>query len=74
MKIMPENKKSFYPDYIVHDTEGNTWILETKGGFSKLGHSEGIDKFTSMKFAILKRYLDKYNLNKAQEFIEPNRR
>lgn len=25
-------QKSFYPDYIVHDTEGNTWIIETKGG------------------------------------------
>ncbi len=22
-------QKSFSPDYIVHDTEGNTWIIET---------------------------------------------
>ncbi len=55
-------QKSFYPDYIVHDTEGNTWIIETKGGFSKSGQSEDIDKFTSKKFAVLKKYLDKYNL------------
>lgn len=54
MRIMRENKKSFYPDYIVHDTEGNTWIIETKGGFSKSGQSEDIDKFTSKKFEVLK--------------------
>lgn len=56
-------QKSFYPDYIVYDTEGNTWIIETKGGFSKSGHSEDIDKFTSKKFAVLKKYLDKNNLH-----------
>ena len=55
-------QKSFYPDYIVHDTEGNTWIIETKGGFSKSGQSEDIDKFTSKKFEVLKKYLEKYNL------------
>lgn len=48
-------QKSFYPDYIVHDTEGNTWIIETKGGFSKSGQSEDIDKFTPKKFAVLKK-------------------
>ena len=55
-------QKSFYPDYIIQDVEGNTWIIETKGGFSKSGQSEDIDKFTSKKFSELKKYLDKYNL------------
>ena len=55
-------QRSFYPDYIVQDTNGNTWIIETKGGFSKSGQSEDIDKFTAKKFNVLKKYLDKYKL------------
>lgn len=55
-------QKSFYPDYIVQDQNGNTWIIETKGGFTKSGKSEDIDKFTTKKFAILQKYLEKYKL------------
>lgn len=55
-------QKSFYPDYIVGTTEGKTWIIETKGGFTKSGDSEDIDKYTAKKFGVLKKYLGKYGL------------
>lgn len=55
-------QKSFYPDYIVGTTDGKVWVVETKGGFTKSGDSEDIDKFTAKKFAVLKNYLDKYKL------------
>lgn len=54
-------QKSFYPDYIVGDTDGGIWIIETKGGFSRSGQSEDIDAYTAKKFSDLKRYLKKYN-------------
>ncbi|MGG3561674.1 DEAD/DEAH box helicase family protein [Neobacillus rhizosphaerae] len=54
-------QRSFYPDYIV-SKDGETWIIETKGGFNRTGESEDIDKFSPKKFEVLKRYLDKYNL------------
>ena len=54
--------KSFYPDYIVGLANGETWIVETKGGFSRTGESEDIDKFSPKKFEVLKAYLKQYNL------------
>ena len=54
-------QKSFYPDYIV-SVDGQIWIIETKGGFTKTGESEDIDRFTGKKFEVLKKYLDKYKL------------
>lgn len=54
-------QKSFYPDYVL-SVNGETWIIETKGGFSKTGESEDIDRFTGKKFAVLQRYLKKYGL------------
>lgn len=56
-------QKSFYPDYIVGASDGSTWIIETKGGFTKSGDSEDIDKYTAKKFAVLKNYIDKYHLH-----------
>ena len=41
---------------------GEIWIIETKGGFDKLGASEDIDIFSSKKFAVLKAYLQKHSL------------
>jgi type III restriction enzyme len=41
---------------------GEIWIIETKGGFDKYGNSEDIDKFSPLKFAVLKTYIDKNNL------------
>ena len=54
-------QKLFYPDYIV-SVRGETWIIETKGGFDKAGNSEDIDIFTAKKFEVLKTYLEKYGL------------
>ena len=34
---------TFYPDYIVGDTKGNIWIIETKGGEDAYGYSKNID-------------------------------
>lgn len=55
-------QKSFYPDYVVGTVDGKVWIVETKGGFSRTGDSEDIDKYTAKKFDVLKKYLNKYNL------------
>jgi len=55
-------QKSFYPDYIVGTTDGRVWIIETKGGFTKSGDSEDIDRYTAKKFAVLKTYSDKHKL------------
>ena len=55
-------QKSFYPDYIVGTSDGKTWVIETKGGFTRIGDSEDIDKYTAKKFGVLKKYLDKYGL------------
>lgn len=54
-------QKLFYPDYIV-SVNGETWIIETKGGFDKAGNSEDIDIFSPKKFEVLKAYLEKYGL------------
>ena len=54
--------KSFYPDYIIGLQNGETWIIETKGGFDRTGKSEDIDPFSPKKFEVLKTYLKKHNL------------
>ena len=55
-------KWAFYPDYILQDYEGNTWIIETKGGENAEGESKNIDIKVENKFAVLKNYAEKYNL------------
>jgi len=55
--------KSFYPDYIVGLENGETWIIETKGGFDRSGKSEDIDIFSPKKFEVLKAYLQKHKLH-----------
>lgn len=54
-------QKLFYPDYII-SVNGETWIIETKGGFDKTGASEDIDIFSPKKFEVLQEYLIKHNL------------
>ena len=54
--------KSFFPDYIIGLENGETWIVETKGGFDRSGRSEDIDMFSPKKFEVLKAYLQKHNL------------
>ncbi len=53
--------KTFYPDYII-GTERGIWIIETKGGFSRMGASEDIDRFSPIKFKYLKQYVERYSL------------
>ncbi len=55
-------QKSFYPDYVLGDSEGNIWVIETKGGFTRTGESEDIDRFTAKKFSVLRSYLDRHGL------------
>lgn len=47
----------------IGNSNGETWIIETKGGFDKAGNSEDIDIFSPKKFEVLKAYLEKYGLN-----------
>lgn len=54
-------QKLFYPDYVL-SVRGETWIVETKGGFTRGGKSEDIDIFSPKKFEVLKAYLDKHSL------------
>ena len=54
-------QKLFYPDYIL-SVKGETWIVETKGGFDNEGNSEDIDIFSEKKFEALKNYLHTYKL------------
>ena len=53
---------TFYPDYILQDMEGNTWIIETKGGEDSQGNSKNIDIRVENKFLALKEYAEKHNL------------
>ena len=55
-------KWAFYPDYILQDEQGNTWIIETKGGENAEGVSKNIDIKVENKFAVLKEYAEKHNL------------
>ena len=53
---------TFYPDYILQDTEGYTWIIETKGGEDYLGNSKNVDRKIENKSEVLKNYANKHNL------------
>ena len=55
-------KWAFYPDYILQDEQGYTWIVETKGGETAEGVSKNIDIKVENKFAVLKEYANKHNL------------
>ncbi|WP_416738401.1 DEAD/DEAH box helicase [Mycoplasma sp. 005V] len=56
-----ERLQAFYPDYILEDSEGTIWIIETKGGESFQGESKNIDPFSAQKYAKLKSYENWYN-------------
>lgn len=51
----------FYPDYIVQKENGETWLIETKGG-EAAGHSKNIDMQMGNKFLAFKRYAEEYGL------------
>ena len=67
---MVEKQWLFYPDYIVCDSDNNTWIIETKGGEDKEGNSKNIDKQIENKFEALKRYSSEHNIKWA--FVRDN--
>jgi type III restriction enzyme len=48
----------FYPDYILQMTNGDVWIIETKGG-ERSGQSSNIDTMTPVKFSAFKKYVEK---------------
>ena len=51
----------FYPDYIVKKANGETWIIETKGGV--VGNtSKNIDEQVANKFAAFKEYAEQKKL------------
>ena len=54
-------QRNFYPDYLV-GANGETWVIETKGGFDRGGNSQDIDLFTPKKFEVLRDYLSRYGL------------
>ena len=51
----------FYPDYVVR-INNETWIIETKGGFSRTGESKDIDDYSEIKYNYLHRYITQNNL------------
>lgn len=53
---------TFYPDYILQDKNGYTWIIETKGGEDNTGKSKNIDIKVENKYEVLKNYAEKNNL------------
>lgn len=51
----------FYPDYIIKKTNGDIWIIETKGGeFS--GKSKNVDNQAENKFNALKKYAERHKV------------
>ena len=52
----------FYADYIVKKTNGEIWIIETKGGESH-GVDKNVDEQIANKFQAFKRYAEQHNIN-----------
>lgn len=53
-------RSHFYPDYIIKLKNGQTWIIETKGGEDASGKSENVDTYAKNKFEALKLYAQNY--------------
>ena len=51
----------FYPDYIVKLTNGEIWIIETKGGMNA-GFTKNIDMQVENKFTAFKEYAKRYSI------------
>ncbi|MDR0899151.1 MAG: restriction endonuclease subunit R, partial [Lactobacillaceae bacterium] len=47
------DNREFFPDYLVKDKNGTTYIIETKGG-----EGANIDEYAEQKFYALKRYVE----------------
>lgn len=55
----------FYPDYIVKMKNGDTYIIETKGGENAKGEDKNVDEYAPLKYESLKVYLEKHELKGA---------
>lgn len=55
----------FYPDYIVKMKNGDTYIIETKGGENAKGEDKNVDEYAPLKYEALKAYLEKHDLKGA---------
>ena len=56
-----KKQRLFYPDYVIN-VNGETWIIETKGGFSRTGESRDIDVFSRKKYDYLHQYIKQNKL------------
>ena len=54
---MALRRANFYPDYIVGLNNGETWIIEVKGGQEADGTTENRDNYAANKFEALKNYI-----------------
>ena len=57
---MAFKRANFYPDYIVRTKNGETWIIEAKGGISADGESRNIDSYAKNKFEATKEYASRH--------------
>lgn len=55
-------QRLFYPDYIVKLKNGDTWIIETKGGETQSGRDCNVDIYAKQKFDALKTYSKNNNV------------
>ena len=58
---MAFRRANFYPDYIVGLKNGETWIIEAKGGMTSDGDSNNVDSYANRKFEALKEYAGKHD-------------
>jgi len=64
------NNRDFYPDYLVKDQAGTTYIIETKGA-----SGQNIDEYSEMKFYALKDYVDgSWGGDEKFAFVRPDNR
>jgi type III restriction enzyme len=55
------HQRLFYPDYILR-MDGETWIIEIKGGWTASGASGNIDEYAAKKADVLAAYCRKHGL------------
>lgn len=58
------HQRLFFPDYIAR-MDGETWIVEVKGGWTAGGASENIDPFAEKKAAALSDYAKRHGVRGA---------
>lgn len=51
---------NFYPDYILRLANGETWIIEVKGGSDASGETQNRDKYAAQKLDALRKYGERH--------------